>query len=134
MTTGFYRKLKHQWKYEVTIAESVEVPGLSGQYAELTTRDGRTLAEIDNGRIVAHPGYRWDGASGPAIDTDTWMLGSLFHDILYQFMRMGKLPRRFRPEADAMMRRVIRAEGMSWPRSWWSWAAVRFGGAKAAGG
>ena len=53
-----------------------------------------------NGNLFINAGYEWDGASGPTIDTDDTMDGSLMHDVLYQLMREEKLSRKFRRKAD----------------------------------
>lgn len=34
------------------------------------------------GEILVSQGYRWDGASGPAINDDAALMGSLVHDII----------------------------------------------------
>ena len=41
-----------------------------------------------NGTLRIKAGYAWDGPSGPTIDTKSSMRGSLFHDALYQLLRM----------------------------------------------
>jgi hypothetical protein len=83
-----------------------------------------------NGRITAYPGYAWDGASGPAIDTKTIMRGSLYHDIGYQIMRDGYLREDiYRQRFDAMLRAICLADGMCAIRAWYVYEAVhRFGG------
>jgi hypothetical protein len=76
--------------------------------------------------------FRWDGASGPAIDTITFFLASLIHDALYQLIREGILPEDpFRSLSDAVMRRVAKDQGMGFLRRWWTWAAVRLFGGRA---
>ena len=44
-------------------------------------------AKYDRLSICVKPGYAWDGASGPTIDTKNTVAASMIHDILYQFMR-----------------------------------------------
>jgi len=39
--------------------------------------------------LTARKGYCWNGASGPTIDTIDTMRPAMFHDCLYQLMRMG---------------------------------------------
>lgn len=46
-----------------------------------------------HGELLLFRGVRWDGASGPAIDTKTNMRASLVHDILILMVQSGKLPR-----------------------------------------
>lgn len=67
-----------------------------------------------SGRLTLKEGYAWDGPSGPAIDTPTFMRGSLVHDALYQLMREGHLDReRTRPWTDRLLYRICREDGMS---------------------
>ena len=53
------------------------------------------------------------------------MRASLVHDVLYQAMREGGLPRKARGWADSEFRRILKADGMWWPRRWLWWSAVR---------
>jgi hypothetical protein len=87
------------------------------------------------GALCINAGYEWDGPSGPAIDTDNFMDGSLVHDVLYQLMREGYLKRTpYRLYADNEMFRQCKKDGMSLPRRIWTWLGVRIGGYGAAGG
>jgi len=45
------------------------------------------------GWLTIQAGYAWDGASGPAIDTKSFMRGSLVHDVCYQALSLGLLSR-----------------------------------------
>lgn len=76
-------------------------------------------------------GYTWDGPSGPAIDTPTFMRASLVHDALYQLIREDYLPRSMRKHADHIMRVIAEQDGMGAARRWWTWAAVRMFGGRA---
>lgn len=79
---------------------------------------------LPDGTLVIRLGYRWDGASGPAIDTETFMRGSLVHDALYQLIREGFLPLDDRAWADLELRVICLEDGM-WPvRAWWVYHAV----------
>jgi hypothetical protein len=82
---------------------------------------------LAHGWLVVKKGYAWDGASGPAVDTSTFMRASCIHDALYQLMREGIIPRSNRKKADKIMRQIGRQDGMSKPRAWWVYAAVRLG-------
>lgn len=98
--------------------QELEVPGI--QTHEFLDASGQA--------VVAHKGYAWDGPSGPVFHTISWVRGSLVHDIYYQMMRLGWLPRSFRSRADAIMYDLVREDGMPWWRAWYSWAAVRLFG------
>lgn len=76
------------------------------------------------GLVTAKFGYAWDFATG-AIDTDDIKRASLIHDILYQAIGEGYLPRVFREDADKELRKICREDGMSLIRSWYVYRAVR---------
>ena len=80
-------------------------------------------------RIIRPIGFQWDGASGPAIDTPSFMRASLVHDALYKLAREGMLPDGWRLPADKVLVAILRKDGMSWIRRKWVCGAVRgFGG------
>ena len=87
------------------------------------------------GLLLIGKGYEWDGPSGPAIDTDNFMDGSLVHDMFYQLLREEVLTPRYvwRLKADNEMFRQCKKDGMSLPRRCWTWLGVRLGGLFAAG-
>ena len=78
-----------------------------------------------SGLLVIKNGYAWDGPSGPTIDTLTFMHGSLIHDSLYQIIRMQKLPRSFRKQADLELVKICKEDGMWAFRRWWVYWGVR---------
>ena len=75
--------------------------------------------------MVVTEDYAWDGPSGPTIDTKNSMRASLVHDVLYQTIREKGLPYEFRKRADLEFRRILKSDGMSFPRRWIWWTAVR---------
>lgn len=84
---------------------------------------------LREGSIILADGYRWDGPSGPTIDTPSWMIASLVHDGLYQLMREGSIPESCRRDADVLMMELLKLHGMPWWRRAYTWAGVRlFGG------
>lgn len=86
------------------------------------------------GLLTVNPGYAWDGPSGPTFDTGNFMRGSLFHDVLYQFMREERLPEGARKAADQLLRQICIEDGMSRLRGSWVYLGVRWfasGAAKA---
>jgi len=80
------------------------------------------------GVLTLKKGMKWDGASGPAIDTPTFMRGSAVHDTLYYFIRAKLLPLSARKKADKALRRIIREDGMNMFRAWWVYRFVRLTG------
>jgi hypothetical protein len=80
-----------------------------------------------NGTLSINEGYAWDGPSGPAIDTKTFMRGSLVHDALYQLMREKHLDHeKWRKTADQELARICREDGMWSVRAWWVYLGVRW--------
>jgi len=75
--------------------------------------------------LTIHEGYAWDGASGPTIDTKSFMRGSLVHDALYQLISTKKLGKEHRRDADKVLYRICREDGMSWFRAKYVYYAVR---------
>lgn len=76
-------------------------------------------------------GYCWDGPSGPTIDTQNFMRGSLVHDCLYQLIREGYITPSYRKTADTLLRKICREDGMSWIRGVWVYLGVRIFGYRA---
>lgn len=94
---------------------------------------GTTYVELTReGQLTVFKSYAWDGPSGPTIDTDNFMRGSLVHDALYQLMREGWLELRCRDQADRELQRLCREDGMTALRAWWVYQGVKFGGGPAA--
>jgi hypothetical protein len=86
-----------------------------------------------NGKMRILAGYAWDGPSGPAFDTNNFMVPSMVHDAIYQLMRNKVLPRDpYREIADEMMYEMCRERGMSSIRAWWCKRGVRQFGEDAA--
>lgn len=83
------------------------------------------------GRVTVKPGYVWDGASGPTLDTVDSVCGSLLHDVCYELMRLCMLPSLvYKPEADILFYERLIEDGMLQYRAWAWYIAVRqFGGA-----
>ena len=88
-------------------------------------RIGNQYVFIDiNGYLVLKKGYRWDGPSGPALDTEDFMRGSLVHDGIYQLIREGFLSFWRKIFADRLMAIVNNQDGMHWFRVGYTWLAV----------
>lgn len=103
-------------------------------WIELTWSSTIEGAMTTGDHLIIHlrAGYAWDGPSGPAQDTPSFMRASLVHDALYQLMRLQLLPQAFRPAADRIMTRYTELDGM-WPlRRWWTHRAVRLAAGYAA--
>ena len=92
--------------------------------------DMEFIALTAQGKLTIKKGYAWDGPSGPAVDTDNFMRGSLVHDALYELMRYGKIDANTcKHRADQIMKELCIQDGMSRARAWWVYKGVDwFGG------
>ena len=121
-------KYKKGYKYHLAEDYIIAVPlpysdhDVNETYLELT----------GTGVLTIRRGYAWDGPSGPTIDTRNAMRGSLVHDALYQLIRLGYLPYRYRSKADNIFFDILREDGMSKPRAaLWRLMLKWFGGPNA---
>ncbi len=81
------------------------------------------------GDLSIKSGYAWDGPSGPTIDTQNFMRGSLVHDALYQLMRERFLNDNvYRDKVDRLLQEDCIKDGMSRIRAWWVYQGVKLGG------
>jgi len=78
-----------------------------------------------NGFLIIKSGYAWDGASGPAIDTKSFIRGSLVHDALYELMREGLLNIHWRIPVDRELIKICLEDGMWKLRTVWVYFAVK---------
>lgn len=121
----YYRKT-NIFKYKLEEDYSIDLPEeffsdyINTQYIKLSKT-----------RLYILKGYRWDGPSGPTLDTQSFMRGSLVHDAIYQLIREKRLSLTLRREADKLLRDHCREDGMSWWYSYVVYKAVRLFGARA---
>lgn len=104
--------------------------GIKGAAARLVV--GHILvAELrDNGFLIVHPGFVFDGPSGPTVDTPASLVFAIPHDALYRMARERKLDPSLRHAVDDLADRCGRQAGMyEWRLPLWH-QALR----KAAGG
>lgn len=114
------------YKYQLHETYSIKLPF---SVPEIGIIDHSFLNIID-GALTIMQGYAWDGPSGPTIDTNDFMRGSLVHDALYQLMREGLLDQSFRQLADALLHSLCIEDGMSKFRAAYVYNAVHEFGAK----
>lgn len=142
-----YKKINHpKYKYEL-ISDCLTWTKLR----PTQNLKGRFYSIYKSGKLIAKKGYRWDGASGPTIDTKNVIYASLIHDILYQMFRENQLNRyTWKDQADRELQRIMiehtnkdRTEDSlcSWCRTTWIefragyyYYAVKYFGHRASGG
>lgn len=112
-------KYRDGYKYQLAEGYSLQLP-----WKPEKRIDHDFLYIDETGLLVIFPGYAWDGASGPTVDTDSSMRGSLVHDALYQLMREGRIPISCRGMADQLLKDICIEDGMwRWRAHLW-WSAV----------
>lgn len=124
-SSACYRVLK-SYKYQLVQDYSIRIniEPESDIYTPFISLSG-------TGRLAIRRGYTWDGASGPTVDTSTFMRGSLVHDALYQLMRGEYLDHRAHREyADDLLKQICIEDGMSAFRAWYVYKSVRWFGEK----
>lgn len=124
-TKACYRELK-SYKYQLMedFVFETEILGFEKYLTHLKIEK--------DGRLTVYKGYAWDGASGPTLDTENSMRGSLVHDALYQLLRENGLPQDMIIPVDKLFRKIIRKDGMSRFRSWYWYQGLRLARGKAA--
>jgi hypothetical protein len=116
--------LKYKKGYRYWVAEDFELD--IGARIRPAVAGGNSFVELSAaGVLITRRGYAWDGASGPAINTENWRTASLVHDGLYQLIREGVLTMDQRKDADDLMRDILVGKQMWTPRVVWSHLAVR---------
>ena len=75
-----------------------------------TNTDSDEKYRIDFDKIEVLSGYKWDGPSGPVFHTMDTMEASLVHDILYDAIKKGYLPKYYRKIADKEYRHIMKRE------------------------
>ena len=101
-----YEDLK-DWKYRVIKAFSIQtdiIPEkkIATNFSTLTTK----------GRLYIRKGFCWDGASG-AFDTKNIMRGSCVHDAFCNWFQNGLITKDQRKQADKLLYKIIKEDGMS---------------------
>lgn len=116
--------LKYKKGYDYWIAEDFVLD--IGSRIRPAQPGGNSFVELSAaGVLILRRGYAWNGASGPAINTENWRTASGVHDGLYQLIREGVLTMAHREAADDLMRDILLGKGMFALRALWSHAAVR---------
>ena len=120
-----YRILQPVIRFEIPYRLRLRMPA-GQQSVSVYDRDGVTpLATAFPRAVEGYAGYCYDGPSGPAWDSITWLEGALVHDILCQLIDMRRLPAENQPKADSLMWLTNLDNGMRWFRAWYSYHGVR---------
>ena len=114
-----YRSLKG-YKYLLTEAYALET-----EICPTRAIETKYISLELNGLMCIYPYYAWDGPSGPTIDTESFMRGSLVHDALYQLIREKRLDYSYKDLADNILWKLCIEDGMYRWRALYVFNAVR---------
>lgn len=116
-----YINLK-QYKYE--LSEDLEIQTNLFRY----NINHKFFKLTPSGLLIIFIGYKWDGVSGPMIDTDDSMIGGCVHDALYQMIRLGLILRSEKMVCDYIMRELFNSCKMNSFRSGYAYYGVKLFG------
>jgi hypothetical protein len=114
----YYKKIK-AYKYQLALDYNFNIGVKNCVY------ESAFLSISESGLVTAKKGYAWDGASGPAFDTNSFMRGSLEHDIGYQLMRLTIIPVDKKEHIDQRLKERCLEDGMCKLRAWYVYRAVK---------
>lgn len=97
---GYKYQLKKDYECKIDI---LPIEDIKTEYVKLSV----------DGILWIKNGYAWDGPSGPAIDTKTFMRGSLVHDALYQLIRLWFLTEKDKIKVDKELKKICLEDGMN---------------------
>ncbi len=101
--TGYRHQLEKEYEQWVAKDGIFPVNGPGGNKFVWLTIDGR---------LIIREGYAWDGASGPAVNTKSFVRPSLPHDALYQLRRLGVIDDAGKAAADKLLGRMLRHDSL----------------------
>ena len=113
--SGYKYQLVEEYRVAVNVFPAADIVT---HYIELS----------QTGQLTIKKGYAWDGPSGPTIDSNNFMRGSLVHDALYQLIRHQHLQTRWKETADRELQRMCQEDGMTSMRAAWVYKGVQLFG------
>jgi len=112
-----YQNVKH-WKHRTVKVVDEFIGIFPPNDCEIWTRTKtgekiKLIARLTStGYLWIAAWYCWDGASGPTWDTPDTYRASLFHDVIYQFMRLGVLGPEYKEPADRLLQSTMIIDGV----------------------
>ena len=101
-----WKKIKHpKFKYEVLKDYRIQL-----NFCPKETIISRYYVFNREGQLLIRHGYRWDGASGPTIDTISTMRASAVHDVIYQMIRQRELGLEYKRPGDCTLSMLMKED------------------------
>ena len=129
MPADWYQKsVNPNYVWETTQPKEISTT-ITGGYYKLPKNDNPFVELFEDGLLKIQAGYVWDGATC-CPEYESIRRGSLFHDALYQLMRIGGLDsKKFRDDADQLLLECCQEDNMNSVLAATVYSAVRmFGG------
>lgn len=101
-----WTKIEHpRFKYEVLKDYRIQL-----HFCPKETVISRYYVFTRDGMLLIRRGYRWDGASGPTIDTISTMRASAVHDVIYQMIRQRELSYSYKRAGDCELSMIMKED------------------------
>lgn len=94
-------------------------------YSFVYATENRKCRMKQDGTLVVFPGFVWDFASGPAIDTPEVVMASLAHDCLGWLVDNKMINEDCRKKADKLYFNILKEKQVWFIRRWYHYLAVR---------
>lgn len=104
------------WRYKLAGEYTFEFAdefGLSLRADPQGTHNPQALYTITETTLTAREGFKWDGASGPVLQTKNSIRATLVHDIMCEAIADGAFLPSSRANADLILLELLLADGMS---------------------
>jgi hypothetical protein len=116
----FYSNVGGGKKLHSIFRFNIPAPGYAGNF--------ETIHFEKNGNVTVFPGFSWDGASGPTVDTPDTVPAALGHDVMYKLMGQRLLPTTYKEYADKWFYDRLIADGVLGFRAFAWYKAVQLFG------
>lgn len=130
-----YKKIDHpDYKYELVEDYSIQLDFKPPNEMDIVTD---WFCWWSDGRVLLKAGYRWDGVSGPMIDTINTMIPGCLHDFGYQGLRERCFPQSYKRLFDLMFQKLMKicSKSKKFGKAWnWIRAKYAYLGVKTFGG
>jgi hypothetical protein len=133
-----YKELVTSPKYEITESGILTLVGMTKHVKSIVVSN-KSIYKRDVYYLILTERFKWDGPSGPTIDSKEGMIASAAHDMLYKMLRdeeFGKISEKdqsiMRKWADKQFLHQLKLSGMGWFRRRMWYRGVRIGGESSA--
>ena len=119
-------KYKERHRYVTLGVYIIDIPKHIEQY--ILDKDHPLIRETElfDHLLYIPANFGWDGPSGPTIDSNCAMRGSLIHDVCYGLIEDGALNIKAKKKVDKWFRKLLKEDGMFFIRRWYWYVGLRW--------